>query len=70
MESELDQIMLGNRKLHFNIPKYRRTQKENERYGRRVLRNVDVGRHRGGREGARDSSGEVWKASMGGEARK
>jgi len=46
-ESELDQIIVGNRKLYVNIPKYRRTQEENERYGRRVLRNIDVGRHRG-----------------------
>ncbi|ESW34124.1 hypothetical protein PHAVU_001G126500 [Phaseolus vulgaris] len=46
LESELDQIIVGNRKLHVNIPKYRRTQEENERYGRRVMRNIDVGKHR------------------------
>ncbi|XP_068497837.1 uncharacterized protein [Phaseolus vulgaris] len=46
LESELDQIIVGNRKLYVNIPKYCRTQEENERYGRRVLRNIDVGRHR------------------------
>jgi len=44
LESELDQIIVGNRKLYVNIPKYRKTQEENERYGRRVLRNIDVGR--------------------------
>ena len=46
LESELDQIIVGNWKLYVNIPKYRRTQEENERYGRRVLRNIDVGKRR------------------------
>jgi len=47
LESELDQLLVGNRKLYVNISKYRRTQAEYERYGKRDLRNIEVGRHRG-----------------------
>jgi len=38
LEGELDQIYIGNRKLHVNIPKYRRVQSKSNVAERRTLR--------------------------------
>jgi len=73
LESELDQLIVGNRKLYVNILKYRRTQAEYERNGRRDLRNIEVGRHRGaGKEHHKENGtsrkkngNEVWVEKQG-----
>jgi len=70
LEGELDQLIVGNRKLYVNIPRYRRSQEEYDRYGRRELRNTEVGRHRGeGKEQqqeTREKNGKkVWVEKQG-----
>jgi len=47
LESELDQLYVGNKKLYVNIPKYRRSQLEDERNGRRDPRTTELGSFRG-----------------------
>ena len=50
LESELDQIYVGNKKLFVNVPKYHRNQLEPKRYERRNLRNQASGIKRDNRE--------------------
>jgi len=43
LESELDQLYVGNRKLYVNVPKYRRQQMEAERFERKEPRKHEAG---------------------------
>jgi len=61
LESELDQIYVGNRKLFVNVPKYRRNQLEPKSYERRDLWNHASGSKKDNREAKQKEHGLLGK---------